>query len=209
LPINFTINPTGGTATAGSDYTNFTNATISVLPGSSTGTYSVLVTDDALFENDETITSTITSPSDPAVTIGTASATEDLIDDDNTNVDASISIMNHGAEAGQVAIDYTVTLAKVNNTGADITIDANPTGGTATASLDYTTFVGTLVTIPVGMSSASFSVPVRDDTLFENDETVTATLSMLVTQLLYLAQQVFQQTLSITTTLRQASQLTY
>ena len=89
--------------------------------GASTGTITVLVTDDALLESTETVVGTISNSSNPSVTISTASATADITDDEG--VTAVLSVTTQGAEAGPVDIVYPVTLSDVNNTGSAITFD--------------------------------------------------------------------------------------
>ncbi len=177
-PISFTINPTGGDATAGSDYTTFASGTISVPDGANFGTLTVNVTDDALFENLEEVEATITSPSDPVIDINTASATASITDNDNgiTAVDADLSVTTQGVE-GSINIVYTVTLANANNTGVPITFAFNPTGGTAITGTDYTDFTGGVISIPNGSATGTFTVVITNDNLFENLETVIGTIS--------------------------------
>src|SRR5207244_13651600 len=83
-PITFTVtDPATGSATSGSDYTAFGGvAAISVAIGQSTGTLTVLVTDDALLESTETVDATISAPSNGAVTITGASASANITDND-------------------------------------------------------------------------------------------------------------------------------
>ena len=178
-PITFDISATGGTATGGADYTSFGTGTVTIADGASTGTFTVTVLDDALFENSETVEATISNPSNPAITVGTAAATATVADSDNSagSVDATLSVTTQGNESGPVAIVYTVTLAVTNDTGGPITFEINPSGGSATTGADYDDFTGVTVTIPNGANSATVSVPVVGDTLFENTETVAATIS--------------------------------
>ena len=61
------------------------NATISVANGASTGTLTVLITDNALLEATETVIAQISNSSNAAVTIGTATATANITDNDTAN----------------------------------------------------------------------------------------------------------------------------
>ncbi len=83
-PITFDFDDLGtGTAMSGSDYTAIANNTqISVANGSSTGTLTVIVTDDPTEEVTETLIAAISNSSNAAVTIGTASATANITDND-------------------------------------------------------------------------------------------------------------------------------
>ena len=82
--ITFDLTDAGtGSATSGSDYTAIPAGTkITIANGASTGTYTLPVIDDALLEATETVAATIANPSNAAVSIGTASATANITDND-------------------------------------------------------------------------------------------------------------------------------
>jgi hypothetical protein len=167
-----------GTATSGSDYTAIPGAAqISVADGASTGTYTVVVSDDALLEATETLIAQISNPSNAAVTITTATATATITDNDTAT--AALSVTTNGNEAGPVAIVYTVTLSRVNDTGAAITFDFDDLGtGTATSGSDYTAIPGAAqISVAAGASTGTYTVVVADDGLVEADETVVAQIS--------------------------------
>jgi hypothetical protein len=75
--VNYSI--TGGTATAGSDYTT-TSGLLTFASGEMVKTFTVAMTDDAIWEGTETVTATIATPS--AGTIGTATASISMVDTD-------------------------------------------------------------------------------------------------------------------------------
>jgi hypothetical protein len=117
VPITFALNP-GGTATPGSDFTDFTGTVLSIPNGASTATYTANAVDDTLFENNETVYGTITSPSDPAINIVTGARTTTIFDNDNVNasINATLSAFAAGDEAGPTPLTFRVTLTKTNNT---------------------------------------------------------------------------------------------
>ncbi|MCP4271882.1 MAG: hypothetical protein GY781_07935, partial [Gammaproteobacteria bacterium] len=84
--ISFDLTDAGtGTATSGTDYTAFGGAgVISVANGASTGQLVVVVADDALSEDTETVDATLTNASDADVTITGLNATANITDNDNT-----------------------------------------------------------------------------------------------------------------------------
>ena len=176
-PISFNV-ATSGTAENSLDYTGLAS-TISVPHGSNTATITLAVVDDTLFENTEGATLTISSPSDPTITIGTSSATANIIDDDNGvgTVIASLDVQSDGDETGPTSIVYRATLSKVNNTHGDISFEMNQSGGSATVGSDYTDFDELLLSVPHGSATGTLIVPVINDSLFENNETVAATMS--------------------------------
>ncbi|MBL9151784.1 MAG: autotransporter-associated beta strand repeat-containing protein, partial [Verrucomicrobiales bacterium] len=133
-PITFDLADLGsGTATSGLDYNAIPpGAQISVASGASTGTFTVTVSDDTLVEALETLTAQISNPSNGAVTIGTASATANI--SDNDTAEASIAATTQAAEPGTDGL-FTVTLTNASSTD---TVIAYTVSGTATAGSDYT-----------------------------------------------------------------------
>ena len=178
--ITFDVSDTlAGSATPGTDY-GALPATVSIAPGASSGTFTVAVTDDAEFENAETVVAQIANPSIAGINLGTATATASIADDDNAagSVDADLSVTTQGDEAGPVDVVYTVTLSTANNTGSAITFDLDATGGTALAG-DYDgSVLGTgVISVADGATTGTLTVPVIDDALIDNDRTLELTLS--------------------------------
>lgn len=80
---------------------------------------------------------------------------------------------------GDGLIQFTISISPLSPLEA--TVDYSLTDGTATAVDDYelgvgVSVVGDTLTIPAGVSSATFSISIVDDALDENDETVIVTL---------------------------------
>ena len=92
VPIDFTLAYTDISATGGvaGDYDDSV-LVISIPDGASSGTLSIPITDDITIEPTEQFTVTISSPSDPAVTIGTASDTVDIVDDDSSDFQVEVT----------------------------------------------------------------------------------------------------------------------
>ena len=170
--ITFDLAASGGSATGGGvDYGAF--GQISVADGASTGSLTVSVTDDGDLETlVETVEATISNPSNGDVTIGTATATADITD--NETATADLSVTTQGDENGPTDIEFTVTLDKVNDTGGPITFELADLGtGTATAGSDYGALPST-ITVADGASTGTAMVSVTDDALLEGAETVEA-----------------------------------
>jgi major membrane immunogen (membrane-anchored lipoprotein)/ribosomal protein L35AE/L33A len=70
----------------------------------------------------------------------------------------------------------TITVTRTEGTAGNVDVTYATSDGTATAGSDYTFTTGTL-TLADGVTSATFSVPIIDDTTFETNETVNLTLS--------------------------------
>ena len=117
-PITFDVNFTGGTATGGTDYDD-------TVAGANSGQLSVPVNDDLLVEGTEFVDATfvdatISNPSNSAVTIGTATASAGIIDDEVSN---ATLVANQPAAAEPASNgQFTVDLGAVNGTGGAVTL---------------------------------------------------------------------------------------
>ena len=157
-----------GTAASRADYDTATG-TLTFPAGQTSQTITVETEEDALDEDDETFTVTLSSAVNAA--IGDAGATGTIRDDDP---EPSLSIGDGSASEGAASMTFEVTLSEVS--GREVTVDWATEDGTAVSGADYDTATGTL-TFPAGQTSQTITVTVRDDTLDEDDETFTVTLS--------------------------------
>ena len=162
----------GGTAAAGADYTA-ANGSLSFAPGDTSKSFTVSVLNDALDEDDETFAVALSNAANAS--IDDAGGTGTILDDDDipgtvpgeglTIADAS------AAEGGSLAL--TVSLTPVS--GRAVTVDWATSDGTA-KSADYTAASGSL-TFAAGDTTKTVTVSTTEDTLYEEDETFTVTLS--------------------------------
>ncbi|MBX3011388.1 MAG: Ig-like domain-containing protein [Caldilineaceae bacterium] len=159
-----------GTATAGSDYTAATG-TVTFNPGETVKTFTVNVLDDATQEMPETVNLTLSNPVNAALGVLTT-ATLTIVDDESTTVQFTNASYSVNENAGQALIEVTLSKAAVFS----VTVDYAIAAGTATEGSDYTAANGTLVFNP-GETSKTIAVTIVDDTVFENSETVTLSLS--------------------------------
>ena len=163
----------GGTAAAGDDYTA-ANGSLSFAPGDTSESFTVSVLNDALDEDDETFAVALSNAANAS--IDDAGGTGTILDDDDipgtvsgeglTIADAS------AAEGGSLA--FTVSLTPVS--GRAVTVDYATSNGTAVAGTDYTAASGS-VTLAAGDITKTVTVATTEDTLDEDDETFTVTLS--------------------------------
>ena len=182
VAITFDIADTGtGTATAASDYSVFVpGAQVTIAPGQSSGDFVLAVSDDALLETSETVAATIANPSNASVTIGTATQTAGIADDETAL--ARLSVTTPGAEnntGSPTDLVYTVALVDAagnqltNNTDAAIDFAFSVTGGTALSGTDFTPVPGTaVISIGIGEQTGSLAIGLIEDALLEVDETV-------------------------------------
>ena len=160
-----------GTATSGSDYAVSTG-TLTIPAGATTGTITVDVYADTLFEPDETLTMTLSNPSN--ATLGKTTATGSITNDDTAPTVSIAAATVAEGNAGTTNLDFTVTLDAASSFVT--TVDYVTADGTAIAGTDYTAASGTL-TIPAGATTGTITVVVTGDPLFEADESLNVTLS--------------------------------
>ena len=167
---------TGDTAVA-ADLGTTTTGTVSVSMGTTTGTFTVSTTEDSLDEDDETFTVTLSNVSSNAQLAADPTARGTITDDDNL---PELAIGLGGTEeANTPVLSVSVTPAS----GREVmvtwtaTIESDDTAEAADFT-DLSTATGT-VTIPAGQSSHLLFLRgvVADDSLDEDDETFTVTLS--------------------------------
>ncbi|GAY17518.1 hypothetical protein MSZK_42440 [Mycobacterium sp. shizuoka-1] len=173
-PVTVSYTTANGSATAGQDYTA-ASGTVTFAPGVTSQTVNVSVRGDTAVESDETFTVTLSSPS--GATLGRATATGTVKNDDVAVQLPSVSIGSATAaegNSGTTNMMFTVTLSKAST--ATVTLNYATANGSATAGQDYTARSGT-VTFAPGVVSQTITVSVLGDTTVESNETFTVTLS--------------------------------
>ena len=168
--ITFNYASSNSSATAGSDYTA-ASGTLTIAAGATSTTFNVPVLVDTLDEANETATLTISNASN--ATISDATGTLTIVDDDDPPT-LSINDVSYTESGSAGNATFTVTLSAAST--QEVTVDYASSNSTATAGSDYTAVSGT-VTIAAGNTTQTFNVPVLVDTLDENNETATLTLS--------------------------------
>jgi chitinase len=138
-------------------------------------TVNVAVTGDTTVEPNETFTVKLTSPS--GATLGTATATGTITNDDVSSITPTVSIANASVaegNSGSKSMPFTVSLSSAST--SQVTVNYATANGTATAGSDYTATSGTLTFAP-GMTSQTVNVAVTGDTTVEPNETFTVKLT--------------------------------
>jgi hypothetical protein len=160
-----------GTATAPADYTA-TAGSLSFPAGTTTRTVSVPVVGDLLDEADETFLLRLSKPAGALVADAQAAGT--ILDDDPPPVLSIDDVSVAEGETGTTPATFTLSLSAPS--GRVVSVVAATADGTATAGLDYTPSVRTVV-FPPGTTTAPLAVAVRGDRVLEADETFTVNLS--------------------------------
>lgn len=159
-----------GSASAPEDFSALSGM-LTFAPGVTLQQLIIPVVGDAIDELDETFSVTITDPVN--ATIGTATATGTILDDDAV---PAISIGDVAIAEGNDAGTLTFTLTMSGASAQDVTVAYATTDAGATAGSDYSAISGVL-TIPAGSLSAAIAVPIAGDALHELDESFNLTLS--------------------------------
>ncbi|HSF79593.1 MAG TPA: Calx-beta domain-containing protein [Anaerolineales bacterium] len=160
-----------GTAANGADYT-VSVGQILIPAGSANASVSVIIVNDALDENDETVVLTMGTPTN--ATLGSPSVhTLTILDDEALPLVYFTSPSQSGMEdVGQMLI--TVRLSPVS--GRDVTVPFS-LGGSASLGADYNITPASTVVIPAGNTEATIAIQViYDDVLGEGNETVEVTI---------------------------------
>jgi large repetitive protein len=165
----------GGTAVAGADFQiPAAPLTLTFAPGISTQTIAVPILDDTLDEGDETFDITLTGAIGATIADGAAIGT--IVDNDAppTITISDVQVLDSGSTPNAI---FTVSLSAPSSNL--ITVDYQTADGTATAGADYQAQSGKL-TIPVGATSATITIPIIADTLVESDQTFSVNLGNAV-----------------------------
>jgi hypothetical protein len=172
-PLTVTVDyaTSDGTALAGADYAAV-SGTLTFSPGVASRVFAVPILDDTLEEEDETVTLTLSNPDNAAIESSNPTTLTILDDDGPPTVDWSHAAYAVDESAGTATL--TVTLDAVS--ALTVTADYATMNSTALAGEDYAAISGTLTFSP-GVTSRIVAVPILDDALDEDDETLILTLS--------------------------------
>ena len=174
ITAEYATRAVGDTATEGEDYAR----TIGTLrfPAGATAAQTVAVTvlDDRLDELDEQLTLTLRNANALLASGEDTMAATGTIEDDDTPSVLSMTDVQVDEEAGDGLMRFVVSLEPVS--GRTVTMNYATTAGTASAQVDYTSVDGTL-TFVAGSTAQTIAVPIVDDDEFEDDETLTVSLS--------------------------------
>ena len=157
-----------GTATAGNDYTA-RSGTLVIPAGATSGTISVPVQGDVVYEPNETFTVTLSSPVSATIDDGQAVGT--IQNDDPL---PQIVVEDCAAVEGS-ACTFNLTLQGTSSMPVTSGYATSP--GTATVGADYSAVSGTVSFAPLTTGPQAVAVPTTEDAVAELDETFTLNLA--------------------------------
>ncbi|MBZ0315387.1 MAG: right-handed parallel beta-helix repeat-containing protein [Anaerolineae bacterium] len=171
--VSVSFTSANGTATTPADYSVTTTSPLTFNPGVITQIIAVDIVTDALDENNEDFTVTLTGTSnatlDPDLpdTIGVGTIT-----DDDATPTVSIDDLTVNESAG--TLTFTVTLSAVS--GLNVSVPFTSADGTATTPADYSVTTGSPINIAAGLTTQTIAVDIVTDALDEPNEDFTVTL---------------------------------
>ena len=162
----------GGTATATTDYTAFTNKVVTFAGGATTASFTVSIVNDTLAEANETVRLQISSVSPPAgINPLKSTATLTIQSED---IAGTVQFSAPGYQVTEGTATAVITVNRVGGTSSGTTVRYRAIGGTAEgliAPKDYTLATGTL-TFNANETVKTFTVAITNDIDIEPDETV-------------------------------------
>jgi hypothetical protein len=164
-----------GSATAGSDYT-FSSGTLSFADGEVSKTFSVDILDDTQYEGDETLSLALSNTTGGASLGIPAAAVLTIKENDPTPPAGSLQFSGAAYSAAENAGSVLITVSRTGGSFGAVSVDYASSDISATAGSDYDAVNSTL-NLADGQVSATFSVTLLDDSIYEGDETLQLSLS--------------------------------
>jgi hypothetical protein len=166
-----------GTATEGSDYTAASD-TLTWADGDTTDkTFTVAITDDAIYEGNETVNLTLSSPTGGAVLGSPISAVLTIVENDPPPLAGSLQFSSTAYGVDESGGSITITVTRTGGSYGAVNVNYAASGGTATSGADYTAPSGSLSWVDGETRDKTFTITILDDSTYEGNETVNLILS--------------------------------
>lgn len=179
VEVDYTANTL--TAVAGTDFTAVTG-TLTFLAGEDAKTFNVPINPDGLFESDENFTVQLSNPANttdattpPTITQNTATVT---IVNDDTEAAGAIEFTGPTFTKVEDGTAATIIVERTGGGNGEVVVGYATAQGTAVAGTDYTETTGTLTWADGMQGQQTFTVPVADDGVYEQTETVNLSLTI-------------------------------
>ena len=166
---------TTGTGTDGTDYSAVNGTTITITAGSTTGTKTFTITDDSVYEDDETVIvaiSTVTGSS--AQENGDQSVTTTITENESAPTITLATSATSIAENSSTTVTLTATASQIADEDITVTL---ATTGTGTSGTDYSAVNASTITITAGATTGTKTFTMTDDSVSEGDETAIVAIS--------------------------------
>lgn len=178
--VGVTYATSNGTATAGSDYTA-TSGTLSWAAGDTGNkTFAIPITNDSTFENNETVTITLSAPTGGATLASPSTATLTIVNDDPAPPAGTLQLAASSYSVAENSGSVVITATRSGGSFGALSVSYGTSNGTAVAGSDYSSTTGTLSWADGDAASKSFSIPIIDDTSVELSESFSVSLASIV-----------------------------
>ncbi|MCH7573931.1 MAG: T9SS type A sorting domain-containing protein [Candidatus Marinimicrobia bacterium] len=171
---------TGGTATAGTDYTAL-SGTATILEGNTSTTIPLVLTSESLYEGAETVEITLTNPrtgaGPDAGSLGSNGTHTFTIDANGTK--PVIQFSTTESSGSEVITGPSLQIFLDGPSGVAATVQYSVTGGNAIAGVsnDFVLNAGT-ATISIGATTTTIPITINNESLFEANDTIEVTLAV-------------------------------
>lgn len=173
LDITVDYSVTGGSATGGGVDFTLPSGTATISAGNSSSTIPIIIVNDELDEDNETIIVTISNTSN-AVLGSITIHTYTIIDNDGI---PTVQFTNTSSSGSETVSPGTIEISLSQASAKDVTINYSATGGSAIGGgTDYTLADGT-ATITAGNKTTNTTITIIDDNLSDDKETIIITIS--------------------------------
>ena len=167
----------GSATAAGPDYTAAVGALNWIAGDAASKTFDITILDDGTYEGDEDFSIALSNATGGAVIGSLASTVVTIVEDDAGPGMLQLSAATYSVGEGGGSL--LVTVDRVGGSVGAVSVDYSTSDGTATAGSDYTAANGTL-DFADALLSASFSVVITSDSVYEADEDFASHLSNAV-----------------------------
>lgn len=166
---------TSGTATDGTDYSAVNGSSLTITAGTTTATKTFTITDNSIYEGNETIVVAISTVSGGSATeSGSQSETITITENESAPVITLASSTSSVAENSGTTITLTATSSQVADEDVVVTLASS---GAATNGIDYSSLGGQTITISAGSTTGTITSTPTDDFVYESNETATIAIS--------------------------------
>ena len=167
----------GGTATAGEDYTALSSGALTIAAGATSGTIDVSVTGDGSDEPNETVEVVLADPVNAV--LGPSTGTGTILDDD-ASATSALTLTPSTIDEGGTGSTATVTATLSRAVGAATTVTVSAAAGTNAGAGDFTLSTKRKLTIAAGATASRGTVIIAavDDADPEPDKSVTVSGSV-------------------------------
>jgi len=159
-----------GTATGGgTDYT-IQSTTITFNPGETSIPVPLAVVNDAMDEDNETVTLELATPTN--IVVGTTSTTTHTIEDEDAAPTVSFAATGQRQNEGSGTVMIAVSLSAVSGKSVDVPFSISGSSTATGGGVDYSVNTTSPLAFPAGTMSVNIAIPLVDDTAIEGTETV-------------------------------------